>query len=288
MKKKVDLGICIIHFIIILIVVITLFPFFNVAAISLSSDKAVRLQPFMIFPRDVNVEAYRVILTHKQLFSAYRNTILVATLGTALGILITMMAAYALSRPDFPLKKHLMIYFVITMYISGGMVPGFMLVCNLKLYDTLWALIIPGCMSVYNLILMKNFFQSDEIHTLSEAAKVDGGNDPIILFRIVIPASLASVSTIALFYLVGHWNSFMNAVLYTRSNENWTLQLLLREIILAAEVQMMDGYDIQVDTVPFMNVKCATMLVAVLPVLFVYPFIQKYFVKGVMIGAVKG
>lgn len=288
MRKRLDIGYWVIIGLVLLTLGITLFPFLNVLAISFSSEAGVLKHPFMIFPRDITFASYRIILGHKQLYSAYLNTIIVTAVGSLLGIAMTVLAGYSLSRRDFPAKKFFMVYFMITMYISGGLVPTFLLIMNLNMYDTLWALIIPGCMSVYNTILMKNFMQSEEVYALSEAAKIDGANEPVILTRIVLPASQAAVATILLFYMVGHWNSFFNSLMYTRSKENWTLQLLLREIVLTAEMAMIDGYDIQAELIPFVNVKAATMLVTVLPILFVYPFVQKYFVKGVMMGAVKG
>lgn len=288
MRKRIDVGYWSILGLIGLTLFVTLFPFVNVLAISFSSEAGVLRHPFMVYPRGFTLASYKVILTHKQLYSAYVNTIVVTVVSSFLGIALTILAGYALSRRDFPARKAFMVYFMITMYISGGLVPTFILIMNLHMYDTLWALIIPGCMSVYNTILMKNFMQSDEVYSLSEAARIDGANEPTILVRIVIPASQAAIATILLFYMVGHWNAFFNSLMYTRSKENWTLQLLLREIVLTAEMAMLDGYDIQDELIPFVNVKAATMLVTVLPILFVYPFVQRYFVKGVMIGALKG
>ena len=277
----------VIYVIVIITMAITLYPFLNAIAISMSSERAFIVNPYMIFPRDLFWGGYDAILKNPLLYSSYINTIIVAAAGTAIGMTITLLTAFVLSRREFKLRKALSIYMITTMYFSGGMIPMFITIRNLGLYDTLWALILPSCVSVYNTILMTNFLKTDTLYTLQESATVDGASDPRILVHIIIPVSMPSIATIALFYMVGHWNSYFNALLYTRSQKLWTLQLLLREIVLADNVNLNPTVDL-INQVTVMNIKTASLVVAILPILCVYPFLQKYFVKGVMMGAVKG
>jgi len=241
----------------------------------------------MSFPKDFFWGGYEAILNNPLLYSSYTNTIIVAVAATALGMFITLLTAFVLSRREFKLRKALSIYMLTTMYFSGGMIPMFITIRNLGMYDTLWALILPSSVSVYNTILMTNFLKTDTLYTLQESATVDGASDPRILLHIILPVSTPSIATIALFYMVSHWNSYFNALLYTRSQDLWTLQLMLREIVLADNVNLNPTVDL-INQVTVMNIKTASLVVAILPILCVYPFLQKYFVKGVMMGAVKG
>ena len=267
-----------------------LYPFMNVIAISISDYSAFLNNPLMIWPKNVTMAAFTHVLTHPLIFSSYMNTVTVTIVGTVLGVSLTIITAYPLSSPELKGKKIFMSIIIFTMLFNGGLIPNFYLIKSLGLLDTLWALIIPSTLGAFNIILMKNFFESIP-SSLKEAAKIDGASDLFVLFKIIIPLSMPIIATIALFISVGYWNNFFSAVIYTRSPENWTIQLLLREIITSASTQLLSSggnmAEVQ-QNMPVESIKYATLVVVVLPILCVYPFLQKYFVKGVMVGAVKG
>lgn len=273
--------------VLVLLAVITLYPFLNVIATSLSDYSAYVRNPTMFIPQNINLVAYRTILRAPLLYSSYRNTILVTLIGTSLNIVLTVLMAYPLSKPFLRGNRPIMGLVVFTMLFNGGMIPNYMLIRNLGLIDTLAALYLPGAISAYNMILMKNFFAAIP-ESLEESARIDGASDIRILRSIIIPLSLPSIASIGLFYAVGNWNIFFRAIMYTTKREMWTLQLLLREMILESDSTITPDTAEVGAMVYTQTLKTAAIVVTVLPILTVYPFLQKYFVKGVMIGAVKG
>lgn len=289
MYKKYELFDYIVGLLVFFAVVVTLYPFINVISVSLSSNKAVLMHPFMFFPQDININAYKHVFRNPLVYSSYLNTIIITITSTAIGIFATTIAAYPISKRGFVGRKFFLRFFMITMFIggSGQMIPSFILIRQLKMYNTLWALIIPGCIAAFYIILMMNFFRSDAINSMIESSKIDGASEVQVLVRILLPISKASLATIALFYMVMQWNSFFNAVLYVKDREKWTLQLFLRDLITAANVADNMSADIE-GMVPMANIRTAALVITVIPILTVYPFLQKYFVKGVMIGAIKG
>lgn len=222
------------------------------------------------------------------IWSGYGNTILNLVLALAFNISLTTLGAYALSRKELMVRRPIMLMIIFTMFFSGGLIPNYILVRNLGMVDTRWALFIPTAISAYNLIIMRTSFESIP-DTLIEAAKLDGAGDFTILFRVALPISNAVVAVMVLFYAVEQWNSWFPAFIYLKNRKLWPLQLVLREIIIENNVSdMLTGVDAAEMLAVSESIKYATIVVATLPILCIYPFLQKYFVKGVMIGAVKG
>lgn len=268
---------------------VMLIPFLNVVSVSLSSNTAYIRNPAMILPSDMTLEAYRSVLSSKLIPSSYRNTIVVTLASTGLGMLLSILMAYPLSKPDLAGKKLIVGFLLVTMFFNGGLIANFYLVKRLGMFDTLWALIIPGSVSIGNIILLRNGFESVP-RSLEESALLDGANDLQVLFRIVLPVCLPILATVTLFYAVGHWNAYFNAVVYINGRDKWTLQLMLREIIISRNLGLLTGSNVvdtaQESTQPQM-IKCATLVVSMLPIMMVYPFLQRYFVRGLTLGAVK-
>lgn len=285
MRRKANGVDAIIYLILILISATMLYPLINILSVSISSSNAYANNPLMILPQEVDVTAYRWVISHHLILSSYKNTLIVTLGGTLLSLFLSATLAYPLSVGDLKGKRIVMPLIVFTMFFNGGMIPNFYLIRQLGWIDTLWALIVPGALSVYNMILMKNSFEGIP-SSLKESAYIDGASDLTIFARIVLPLSKPIIATILLFYAVGRWNSFFNAIIYIRSRDNWTLQLLLREIVSATESLLNDSTDIA--SLPPQSIKNAVIVVAILPIMCVYPFLQRYFVKGVMVGAVKG
>ncbi len=266
----------------------TLYPFIYMIAVSFSSMEYVLQNKVSIFPKGFNLKVYEYVLRDERIWMGYKNTLIYTTLGTLLSLIVTAMGAYALSRRILVFKKFFLMMIVFTMLFSGGMIPTFLVVRDLGFMNTIWAMIIPGLVSTWNLIIMRTFFQGIP-YELIESGKMDGLNDLGIFARIVMPLSKSVLATIGLFYAVGIWNNFFSALLYLRMENLFPLQVFLRNIVLAGQYQdgtVMGGADgeMLIDE----PLKFATILVSTLPIIMVYPFIQKYFVKGVLIGSVKG
>lgn len=266
----------------------TVFPFLYVLFASLSDPTELfRMRGLILYPQGFSLEAYRLVFANPMISIGYANTLFYVAFGTALNLLLTSFGAYALSRRSIMLKNPIMMLIVFTMFFSGGLIPNYLLVSELGLLDTRWALIVPGAISTYNLIIMRTSFQGIPA-SLEESAKIDGANDFTILFRIILPLSLPIVSVMILFYGVSHWNAWFHALIYLRNRDLYPLQLVLREILItnSTDGMTMGASDINKALVAE-AIKYAAIIVATVPVLFLYPFLQKYFVKGVMIGAVK-
>lgn len=271
-------------------VVITLYPFYYVVNCSLSdSNFLVGNKGLMLFPQGFNLDSYKMVFKNPNILSGYRTTLLIVVLGTALNILMTAICAFLLSRKNFAISKAMSYLAVFTMYFGGGMIPTYLLIYStLHLGDSIWALILPCAINTYNMIIMRTNFSGIPA-SLEESAKIDGANDIVVLFRIILPLSMPVVAVMVLFYGVAHWNSWFNAMLYIRTRTKYPLQLILREILLLNNTEAMSGAAAGTDKYNIgEGIKYATIIVATLPILFVYPFIQKYFVKGMMVGAVKG
>lgn len=268
---------------------ICLFPFLNTISNAFSSSRAIQSGQVTIFPIDFQTQAIQMILADNTVLRAMAITIYITVVGTALNLLFTITTAYPLSRRDLKYRSIFMRFMIFTMLFSGGMIPGYLLVKSLGLLNSLWALMIPGLISAFNVIIMRSFFMAipDE---LREASIVDGCGNIRYLIQVLLPVSVASLATIGLFYAVGHWNSYFGAVMYIDKMELATLQVKLRNILLLSQ---MDTSLEQMHTDAQFNVmqeslKAAVVVVATVPILVVYPFLQKYFVKGSMLGSVKG
>ncbi|MEK4476164.1 carbohydrate ABC transporter permease [Paenibacillus sp. FSL R7-0048] len=275
-------------FILLVVVVVTLYPFLHMLAVSLSSDVHVMKNTVSFWPKGFNLNMYKLVLGDSQIWVAYKNTLIYTVLGTLISLLVTSTGAYALSHSDMALRKSFTLLIVVTMFFSGGMIPTFLVVRSLDMVDTVWGMVLPGAVSTWNLILMRTFF-SGIPKELEESGRIDGLNDIGIFIRIIVPLSKASFATIALFYAVGMWNNFIYPLLYLRSPDLFPLQVLLRNLVLAGSASSGDVTSIGGDNMVIEeSLKYATIMVSTLPILIVYPFVQKYFVKGAMIGAVKG
>jgi putative aldouronate transport system permease protein len=274
--------------VLLLIAFVTLYPMWYILIISVSNDIYVSRGLVNFLPRGINFEAYKMVFQHESIWRSYANTFLYTGAGVIINILFTSMCAYPLSRADFYGRSFFTFVIIITMFISGGMIPLYLLIYRIKMINTIWAIVLPGAISTYNMIIMRTFFSGIPI-SLTESAYLDGANDIQILTRIILPLSKPIIATLALFYAVGHWNSFLPAILYLNSKSKYPLQVILRDIVVAGDI----GSDVSGNMVlnldiSAVNFKYAVIIIAVVPILCVYPFLQKHFTKGVMIGAMKG
>lgn len=266
----------------------TLYPCLYVAFMSISDPaEMVGKSGIMWRPVGINFQNYMSVFENKNIWIGYRNTIMYAVVGTTLSVVLTVMAAFCLSRKNVPGTGFMLLAITISMYFSGGMIPNYILVRNLGLLDTFWAMILPYAISTYNFIITLTYFKNLP-ESLSEAAEIDGANEYTVLFKILVPLAKPIIAVIALYYLVAMWNNYMSGLLYINTPAKYPLQLVIREILF--QNAMRDEVASQVDTADLMaeNIKYATMVVTTIPVLCIYPFLQKFFVKGIMIGAVKG
>ncbi|SEG66977.1 carbohydrate ABC transporter permease [Paenibacillus sp. UNC499MF] len=271
-----------------LLMIVTIYPLVYVVFASLSdAGSLLAHKGFLWKPVGFSLDAYANVFRNPMILKGYGNTFFVVIAGLAINILLTSLGAYALSRKSLAYRKRIMLFIVFTMFFSGGLIPFYLTVKGVGLANTLWALIIPTAVNTFNLILMKTAFEGIP-DALEESAKIDGANDFVILFRIVLPLSLPVLAVMLLYYGVGHWNAWFNALIFLQERSMFPLQLILREILLQGEANSNLGAsegDVAMLTV---TLKYATIIVATVPILLVYPFLQKYFVKGALIGAIKG
>jgi len=271
-----------------LVMLLTVYPFIHVVLSSISDPVKLLLHSgVMLYPQGLSHLGYKYVFDNPMITRSYLNTIQYVLVGSAINMVMTTIFAYALSRRGIFIRKTVMLLVIFTMFFSGGLIPSYLLVLNLGFINKIWALVIPGAINTWNLIILRTAFENVP-EGLSESAKIDGANDFAILFRIMIPLVLPVLLVILLFYSVGHWNSWFSALIFLRSREKFPLQLILREILISMDTENM------LTTVTGPNrgaiselVKNATIIVATLPIICVYPFLQKYFIKGVMIGAMK-
>lgn len=267
------------------------YPLVYVLSSSLSSGAAVSAGRVLLWPIDFSLRGYEAVFNHRNILSGYRNTLMYTVVGTAFNITVTMICAYPLSRRDMQWKKFYMIIFVITMYFSGGLIPTYMVINNLGLINNFWVMVLPGLMGVYNMIVARTFIMSTIPLEVLESAQIDGCSDVHYFFRIVLPLSKAIIAVMGLFYGVSHWNAYFNAMIYLSKPAMYPLQLILRQILVLNQVSMNDMMDPELIAA---NIGMADLLkfslivVATLPILAIYPFAQKYFIKGIMVGSLKG
>ncbi|MGN7763566.1 carbohydrate ABC transporter permease [Paenibacillus sp. 22594] len=270
-----------------LITLITVLPFVHVVAGSFTTSAEIAANKFVLIPKVWSLEAYKFIFSTDTIFRAMGVSIGVTLVGTLFSMFITALMAYGLSRRDLDGRNVFNFLVVFTMLFHGGMIPTFLVVKELGLIDSYAALILPSAISAFNMIILKNFFQNIP-EGLEESAKIDGCNDFGILFRIVLPLSLPAIATISLFYAVTYWNTYMTAILYLDNSAKWPIQVLLRQIVVLASGM---DYSSSLDATnppPDQTIKMAVIVVATLPILMVYPFLQKHFAKGAMLGSMKG
>jgi len=262
----------------------TLLPFIHLVSVSISESHFVQSGNIGLLPKGFNIAPYKYVIHNPKILSAYSITILVTVVGTIISILVTSLMAYPLGKKDLVGRKVIMKLIIFTMIFNGGLVPNYILIRNLGLINSVWSMILPVAVSAWNLIILKNFFQSIP-ESLEEAANIDGCSDIGILFKIIIPLSLPAISTIALFYAVPYWNTFMSAVMYINKADRFPLQVFLRQLVVAGDTG--DLASVGISGVSSEALKAASIMAATIPILLVYPFIQNYFVKGVMVGSIK-
>jgi len=284
----------IIYIVLITICIVTLYPFLNVLALSFNESGDTVRGGIHIWPRKFTLRNYETVFQYKNLITAFINSALRTVIGTGLGLVFTSMSAFVLSRKDFMFRKSATVLFTITMYVSGGLIPGYLLIRHLGLFNNFLVYIIPGIVWVYCIILMRTYMDSLSF-SLQESAMIDGASDLTIFTRVILPLCLPSLATVALFYAVGHWNSWFDAYLYTSRKPNLTLlQFELQKIILdtaassgyaGASSEEMKNRALQVTP---KSIQMAITIIVITPIMLVYPFIQKFFIKGMTVGSVKG
>ena len=271
--------------------IIVLYPCVFVISASFSSGSAVQSGQVVLLPVRPSIEGYRTVFNTPSVWMGFRNSLFYTVAATCLNIVMTMTAAYCLSRSDVPGRNFFMLLFTFTMFFSGGMIPNYMLIRNLKMLNTPWALIIPGAIGVYNMIIAKTFIQNSIPSEMLDAAKIDGCSDAYYYVRIVLPLSKAIIAVLVLFYGVGHWNAYFNAMIYLHTKNLYPLTIILREILMASQIDPSTVTDPELQmrlAEAAAVIKYSLIVVTVIPVILIYPFVQKYFVKGVMIGSIKG
>ncbi|CDQ38395.1 MULTISPECIES: carbohydrate ABC transporter permease [Virgibacillus] len=275
--------------------VIVLYPLIYIISASISNPSAVNSGEMWLLPKDITLEGYRLIFQNNDIWRGYFNTIFYTILGTLINLAVTIPAAYALSRKDFAGRNLLMGMFVLTMFFSGGLIPTYLVVKSLGLIDTIWAMVLPNAAAVWNIVIARVFFQTSIPKGLEEAAIIDGASNFKLFTKIILPLSAPIIAVMALFYGVGHWNGYFNALIYLSDKDMYPLQLVLREILVLQEMASQNT-NISGSMAEAMHskqqlaaiVKYGVMIVSSLPVIIVYPFLQRYFVKGVLIGSLKG
>lgn len=272
----------------VVIALIMFYPVLYVIFASLSNGtELVMHRGLLLKPLSLSFAGYETAFKYKMLLTGYKNTIFIVVVGGVINLLLTSFGAYALSRKSLRFKRTLSLFILFTMYFNGGLIPYFLVVKNVGLIDSIWSLIIPVSINTFYLMIMRTSFESIP-HSLEESAKIDGANDFTILFRIILPVSKSVIAVMILYYSVGHWNAWFNAILFLRERKLYPLQLVLREILLLYETNSMTGAlsdPVYADVSE--TLKYAVIVVATIPILLIYPFLQRYFIKGVMIGAIK-
>ncbi|MDR6879566.1 carbohydrate ABC transporter permease [Bacillus sp. 3255] len=283
--------ILLVYSILLVVILIVLYPLYFVLIASFSNPQLVLNGDVWLWPKDLSWRGYEKLFDNKEIMQGYGNTILYTLSGTALNVALTVAAAFPLSRRNFLGRHWISGFMVFTMFFSGGLIPTYLLIKQLGLLNTYWAMVLPGAVSVWNIMLVRTFFQNGLPFELQEAAAIDGCSNLTILWRIVLPLSAPILAVMVLFYSVGHWNAYFNALIYLSDRDKYPLQLILREILVQGETKdMVDVSEgsLSGSVLDVESIKYAIVIIANLPVLILYPFLQKYFNKGVMVGALKG
>ncbi|WP_199616060.1 carbohydrate ABC transporter permease [Paenibacillus alkalitolerans] len=273
--------------------IVVLYPLIYIISASISSPSTVNSGEMWLLPKDITFDGYRLILDNSDIWRGYTNTFYYTVLGTFVNLAVTIPAAYALARKDFYGRNMFTGMFVLTMFFSGGLIPTYLVVRNLGLIDTVWAMVLPNAAAVWNIIVSRVFFQTSIPKELEEAAIIDGASNFRLFFLIILPLSAPIVAVMALFYGVGHWNGYFNALIYLSESKSYPLQLVLREILVLQEMSSQNTNITSAEALHSKQqlaaiIKYGVMIVSSLPVIIVYPFLQRFFVKGVLIGSLKG
>ena len=274
-----------------LVALTTIAPFIYIIGASFATELELAQRPLLIIPHDISFNAYEYIFSTNKIVSGFKNSIIITVAGTLINLFFTVTMAYAISKPRLRGRNFVLNMVIFSMFFGGGMIPSYIVTANLlHMKNTYWSVLLPGAISAYNMMIVKNFFQGIP-QELEESASMDGCTDVGILWKIVLPLSLPVLATFGLFYAVGHWNSYFGAMIYMPgAREKWPLQVLLREIIILSNATVADSSALDPEFVqpPEQSVKMAVIVVSTVPIMCIYPFLQKYFVKGVMVGALKG
>ena len=277
-----------------IMLVIFVWPLWFVFIASFSDPIAVNSGQVLLWPKGIVMDGYKMTMEHKELWVGYKNTIIYTVVGTLLNLTLSVCFAYPLSKKDFKLKKFFLLMFVFTMYFSGGMIPTYLTVKNVGLLNSGWAMIIPGAISVYNSLIIRSYFVNSIPTELEEAAFLDGANSAQYLWKVVLPLSKPVLAVVGLYYAVSHWNDYYNALLYLYNDDLYPLQTVLRTLLMTSS-SLVDATEsaagaeaIEAAFNTYLSMRYCVIILAAVPMLCVYPFIQKFFVKGVMVGSVKG
>ncbi|MBR5379696.1 MAG: carbohydrate ABC transporter permease [Clostridia bacterium] len=268
---------------------ITFYPMYFVVVASFSDPRLVLAGKTFILPRGITLEGYRLVFDDPRVWTGLRNTLGYTLGGTAFSLLATMLAAYALSRRELPFRGIVMLFFTVTMFFSGGLIPTYLVISGLGMLNTYWVMVLPGAVSVYNMIIMRTFFTTNIPEELFESARLDGCSYTTFFFRIGLPLCKAIIAVISLYYAVGYWNEYYKALIYISDAEKTTLQMVLRNILLSTQESAdQSGMDYSSRLMTAEQIKYALIVASTLPIMLVYPFLQKFFAKGVMLGSIKG
>lgn len=278
-----------------LLIISVAFVIIFVISASISDPRLVATGKVYLLPKGINWEAYKSLFNYGDVWIGYKNSIIYTLIGTFVNIAVTVLTAYPLSRKDFKGKNIITLYFIITMYFGGGLVPSFLVVKACGMYNTMWALLIPGAVSVYNMVICRTYFQSSVPYEIQESAKIEGCSDFGILFKIVLPVSGPVIAVLVMFFALGHWNNYFSALIYIQDRAKYPLQVFLSEILVKSQQTVISSLmseeqlryaQKQADQAELL--KYALVIVSSLPFMIVYPMLQKFFVKGVMVGSLKG
>ncbi len=275
----------------VLIILVVMYPLVYVVSASFSNPLSITRGDVWLLPKRFTLEAYRSVFGNSKILTGYKNTVMITSAATAINLIMTTLCAYPLSRRDFWGRNFFTIIITFTMFFSAGMIPNYLLIRNLDLIDNRWSLILPGAISVYNMLIMRNYFQNSVPEEIIEAATIDGCGNVQTLVRVVLPLSKSIYAVLVIFYAVSHWNSYFDAMVYLSSEDKYPLQLILRQLLLES-TQIKDdmglSQTIAEASLAYVSLQYAIIVVSSLPLIIVYPFMQKYFTKGIMVGAVKG
>lgn len=276
--------------ILLVVMLVVAYPLIYAVSCSFSSPLMVVQSKVVLLPKNLTLIAYERVFNNQQILTGYKNTILYTLLGTAINVVLTTMTAYPLSRSDFKARKYITFLFTFTMLFNGGLIPTFLIVKKLGLMNTVWALILPGAISSWNMFIMKNYFQTSIPGELYEAARIDGADNTRILFSLVLPLSMPIIAVMVLYYGVSHWNSYFSALVYIRDSDRYPLQLVMRNFFSGQDYVEQGGGGEDATQMLLLNetMKYALIVIASVPMLVLYPLLQRFFVKGVMLGAIKG
>ncbi len=280
----------VIYVVMTLFCVILLLPLLHVVACAFSEPKMVYTGKVIIFPKNLSVESFRRVFEEKSIWTGYRNTIFYTVVGTVISLFLQMSSGYALSRSDLRFRKLFQFMFVLTMFVSGGLIPSYIVIRTLKMLNTVWAIILPGALSAGNVIVVRTFISSSIPYDIQESAMIDGCSAGRIFFSIIIPLAKPLMAVMMLYSIVGYWNSYFNALIYVTNKDLQPLQMVLRNILVSNDINSMGGNTMGNAEAALMSesLKYSTIVVSTLPILIIYPFFEKYFEKGMIIGSLKG